>query len=278
MSNTIYIGCFFIVNPLQPATDILIAELGDRGFESFVETEDGLQAYITKREWKPEILEDVYILNSEEFDIEFTFEEMKQINWNEEWEKNFDPILVDNICSIRAPFHSKPEVLYDIIIEPKMSFGTGHHETTYMMVQQILNSDFTDKIVLDIGCGTGILAILAELKGASSVDAIDIDNWCYINTKENIERNECEKIDVYEGDAALLKGKQYDIIIANINRNILLNDISKYVASLNKQGIIFVSGFYRQDLSIIKSEFAKHHFKTGTIIEKNDWLSISFAR
>jgi ribosomal protein L11 methyltransferase len=169
MPNTTYIGYNFIVKPLQPGVDILIAELGEAGFESFVETEEGLSAYIQKTDWNAHILEDIQILNSEEFEISYTFEENEQVNWNVEWEKNFNPIIVNGLCSVRAPFHEKPDTVYDIVIEPTMSFGTGHHETTHMMIQHILKNDFTNKSVLDMGCGTGILAILAEKKGAKPI-------------------------------------------------------------------------------------------------------------
>ena len=152
MSNQIYIGYYFKVNPLQPAVEILIAELGYAGFESFVETDEGVTAYIQKEEWNEFILEDIQILNSKEFKISYTFEEIEQTNWNEEWEKNFKPIVVDDLVTVRAPFHEKPKTKYDLIIEPKMSFGTGHHETTHMMIQHILKNDFKDKSVLDMGC------------------------------------------------------------------------------------------------------------------------------
>src|SRR5690606_17252493 len=141
-------------------------------------------------------------------------------------------------------FHPKPDMEFDIVIEPKMSFGTGHHETTHMMVQHILKNDFKDKSVLDMGCGTGVLAILAEMKGAKPIDAIDYDNWCYLNSLENVERNGCKHISVLEGDAALLNGRSYDMIIANINRNILLKDMPIYVKSLNINGTLLLSGFY----------------------------------
>ncbi|HCY80919.1 MAG TPA: 50S ribosomal protein L11 methyltransferase, partial [Xanthomarina gelatinilytica] len=142
-----------------------------------------------------------------------------------------------------APFHEKPDTKFDIVIEPKMSFGTGHHETTHMMIQHILKNDFDGKSVLDMGCGTGVLAILAEMKGAKPIDAIDYDNWCYLNSLENVDRNNCKHITVCEGDANLLEGRSYDVIIANINRNILLNDMEAYVKSLNANGTLFLSGF-----------------------------------
>ena len=276
MSNTIYIGYYFTVEPLVPAVEILIAELGYGGFESFVETENGVTAYIQKEEWNSDILEDVQILKSDEFKISYIFNEIEQTNWNEEWEKNFQPIVVDDVCTVRAPFHDVPKTKYDIIIEPKMSFGTGHHETTHMMIQHILNNDFLNKSVLDMGCGTGVLAILAEMKGAAKIDAIDIDNWCYLNSLENVQRNNCKHISVYEGDASLLKEKAYDVIIANINRNILLADMSKYVTCLKKEGLLFLSGFYKDDISIINKECSKYGLKLQESLEKNNWVSLKF--
>lgn len=276
MSNIIYIGYEFKVTPVQPGVEILIAELGYAGFESFVETEEGVTAYIQKEEWHENILEDIQILNSEEFKIDFTFNEIEQTNWNEEWEKNFNPIVVDNICSVRAPFHEKPNTPYDIIIEPKMSFGTGHHETTHMMIQHILKNDFANKSVLDMGCGTGVLAILAEIKGANPIDAVDYDNWCYLNSLENVERNNCKHITVIEGDASVLTGKKYDIIIANINRNILLNDMETYISCLNKGGLLFLSGFYKDDIPVIQEACEKHMLKFEEKLERNHWVALKF--
>jgi ribosomal protein L11 methyltransferase len=276
MSNTIYIGYEFKVSPLQPAVEILIAELGYAGFESFVENQDGVTAYIQKEEWHADILDNIQVLDSDEFQITFEFNEIEQTNWNAEWEKNFKPIVVDNQVTVRAPFHDKPETAYDLVIEPKMSFGTGHHETTHMMIQHILKNDFKDKSVLDMGCGTGVLAILAEKVGANKLDAIDIDNWCYINSLENVERNDCNKISVYEGDVKLLDEKNYDIIIANINRNILLADISKYAKSLNKNGYLFLSGFYEDDISIIEAECAKNSLHLNDKLIRNNWASLMF--
>lgn len=276
MSNIIYIGYYFKVKPIQPAVEILIAELGYAGFESFVENEDGVTAYIQKDDWYEAILKDIQILNSNEFEITFTFEDIEQTNWNEEWEKNFNPIVVDDICAVRAPFHNKFETQYDIIIEPKMSFGTGHHETTHMMIQHILKNDFNNKSVLDMGCGTGVLAILTEMKGAKPIDAVDYDNWCYLNSMENVERNNCEHITVIEGDANVLPGKTYDIIIANINRNILLQDMPIYVSCLNKNGTLFLSGFYNDDVEIIQAACEKHMLKFQEKLEKNNWVALKF--
>ncbi len=274
MSNTIYIGYYFKVEPIEPGVEILIAELGYAGFESFVETEGGVTAYIQKEEWNASILDDINILKSEEFEITHTFEDIEQVNWNEEWEKNFNPIIVDDQCSVRAPFHDRPNTKYDIVIEPKMSFGTGHHETTHMMIQHILKNDFKGKSVLDMGCGTGVLAILAAMKEANKIDAIDIDNWCYVNSLENVERNNASHITVLEGDASLLKGRRYDIIIANINRNILLKDISIYASCLNEEGQLFLSGFYDNDIPLIMEESNKYGLEFHTKLERNSWASI----
>ncbi|WP_086476260.1 MULTISPECIES: 50S ribosomal protein L11 methyltransferase [Arenibacter] len=277
MSNSIYLEYNFTVKPLQPASDILIAELGERGFESFVETDEGVQAYIKKEEWNPEILEGLAILSNSLFAIEYSFVEIEQENWNATWEQNFNPIQVGDKCVVRAPFHEKPEVEFDIVIEPKMSFGTGHHETTHMMLQHILEHDFKGKSVLDMGSGTGVLAILAAMKGAKSIDAIDIDNWCYLNALENVERNNCNHIKVYEGTADLLVDQQYDIIIANINRNILLEDIPAYVKCLAPDGLLFLSGFYVEDIPIITEKCEEVGLKFEKKLEKNNWVAVKYV-
>lgn len=276
MSN-IYLGYHFKVEPKELGSEILIAELGELPFESFVESEFGVTAYIQKQLWNEHVLDELFILQSPEFAISYTVEEIEQVNWNEEWEKNFEPIDVDGKCHVRAPFHPKTDAEFDIVIEPKMSFGTGHHETTHMMIQHLLEMDVRGMKTLDMGCGTAILAILAEMKGAAPIDAIDIDNWCYLNSIENAQRNNCKQISVYEGDAALLKGKNYDLIIANINRNILLADIQSYVACLNPNGVLLLSGFYNEDIPAIDEcctqkglSFVKKH-------ERNNWVSLKYV-
>lgn len=276
--DTTYIEYHFTITPKQPATEILIAELGVAGFESFVENEQGVQAYIQQKDWNEHILNDIYILQSGEFAISYKKKVIEQINWNSEWEKNFQPIEVEGKVSVRAPFHPKTNLPYEIIIEPKMSFGTGHHETTYAMLQQLLTLEVKNKSVLDMGCGTGILAIFAEMKGATPIDAIDIDPWCYENSLENVNRNGCTQILVYEGDASLLTHKKYDIIIANINRNILLNDMKTYVQSLASKGILLLSGFYKKDIPIMDAEAEKYQLKKEVVIEKNNWVSVKYRK
>lgn len=269
-----YLEFKFVVDPPQPASEILIAELGMAGFESFVENADGVTAYIPKEEFEADVLAGIHILQSKEFDISYTQKEIEQVNWNEEWEKNFHPILVDGICSVRAPFHPETEAKYDIVIEPKMSFGTGHHATTHMMIQFLLRADLKDKAVLDMGCGTGVLAIMAEKRGAKTVDAIDIDNWCFQNTQENKQRNNCSRITAYQGTAARLEDQRYDTIIANINRNILLEDIETYVRCLNPGGSLYLSGFYAEDIPVIREECEKHRLVYDDFLEKDKWVAM----
>lgn len=276
MSN-IYLAYHFSVDPKEPGSEILIAELGEKPFESFMETENGFSAYIQKDLWTKNILDDICLLHSPDFTISHTIEEIEQVNWNEEWEKNFEPIDVNGKCHVRAPFHPKTYAEFDIVIEPKMSFGTGHHETTHMMIQHLLETNVSNLKTLDMGCGTAILAILAEMKGAKPIDAIDIDNWCYLNSIENAERNNCHEISVYEGDASLLKENKYDLIIANINRNILLNDMQQYVDCLNKNGILLLSGFYNEDIPFIDESCTEKGLTFVKKFERNNWVSLKYV-
>ncbi len=233
--------------------------------------------YIQKNDWNASLLSDVQILQSEEVHFSYEVKEIEQVNWNEEWEKNFESIVVDNEVSIRAPFHENPGLTYDIVIEPKMSFGTGHHETTHLMVQHLRSMNLEEKQVLDMGCGTGILAIFAEMKGAKAVDAIDIDNWCYENSIENVERNNCKAISVFEGDSRLLKPTSYDLIIANINRNILLSDMAVYTASLKENGVLLLSGFYTEDIEMINASAEKNGLVLDKKLERNNWVGLKYV-
>ena len=276
-----YIGCFFKIDSgsldIQTAIDILVAELGQVGFESFTENPDGVEAYIQKADWNASLLDDIQILQSEEVTFSYDVKEIEQVNWNEEWEKKFEPIVVADQVSIRAPFHENPGLKYDIVIEPKMSFGTGHHETTHLMIQHLMELDLQGKKVLDMGCGTGILAIFAEMKGAAALDAIDIDNWCYENSLENVERNNCHHISVFEGDASLLKSDVYDVIIANINRNILLKDMSVYADSLKENGILLLSGFYTEDIEKINESAESNGLKQDKKLTRNNWVGLKYV-
>ena len=274
--SSVYIEYQFKIQPATPWTEILIAELGEVGFESFVEEDGLLLAYILKSDWRESILDTISTLNNAAVNISWKSKEIAQQNWNAEWERNFHPIKVGDQCMVRAPFHPSENVDFDIVIEPKMSFGTGHHETTHMMLQHILDTPMEGMSVLDMGCGTGVLAILAQMKGASQVVAIDIDEWCFLNSKENVERNNCT-IEVYQGDSSILPGKKYDIILANINRNILLSDIPVYSDCLNKGGKLFLSGFYVEDLDIISTKCDDYGLKFVKNLEKNNWISAKYV-
>ena len=276
-----YISYTFIVKSAtlsnQIVSEILIAQLGETGFESFTENKNGVIAYIQKKDWHQEILDEVSVLRSDDFNISYEMEEIEQVNWNIEWEKNFEAIQVNNLVSIRAPFHTDPKLKYDIIILPKMSFGTGHHETTHLMIQQLLDLELDEKSILDMGCGTGILAIFSEMKGADKIDAIDIDEWCFENSLENAEKNQCNNITVYKGDASLLAGKNYDVIIANINRNVLLQDIEIYAKNLTKNGVLLLSGFYKKDIPIIAKKAQQNNLLLVKTLEKNNWVSLKYV-
>ncbi|MGB3774200.1 MAG: 50S ribosomal protein L11 methyltransferase [Leeuwenhoekiella sp.] len=273
-----YIEYSFKVKPITPGVDILIAQLAEIDFESFSETEVGLNAYILQSLDKADILEGVQVLSNSEFEIEFSKSKIDPVNWNAEWERNFEPIEVDEKCAVRAPFHPKTDVLYDIVIEPKMSFGTGHHATTYLMIKHLLKMQIEDKVVLDMGSGTGILTILASMRGARYVDAIDNDRWCYENALENVERNKVSHIRVKHGDVSLLKDTSYDIIIANINRNILIADIPTYANFLKEGGTMLLSGFYTEDIPALTEICNPQGINFIMNFEKNNWVACKFVK
>ncbi|WP_454952063.1 50S ribosomal protein L11 methyltransferase [Capnocytophaga granulosa] len=273
-----YIEYNFTVSPTEMGAEILMAELAEVGFDSFEDTPTGIKAYIPKDSWNEQILQDIYLLSNPEFTISYQITEIEQVNWNEEWEKNFSPIVVEDLCTVRANFHPVPNTRYDIVITPKMSFGTGHHETTYMMLQQLLPLSLEGVKVLDMGCGTGILAIMAALRGARDITAIDIDPWCVENATENVQQNDCSFITIKEGDVSLIVGEQYNLILANINRNILLSDIPAYTQALLPQGLLLVSGFYEEDLPAIKEKCQEVGLTYLSHIERNRWVSAKFQR
>lgn len=278
MSDTVFVCYDFNVEPAIPGCEILIAELSQLGFDSFQEHENGISAYVDSKISSEIDLKDIQIFNTEEFKISFEITSVEKQNWNIKWESNFDPIYVDNICCVRAPFHPKSDYKYDLVIEPKMSFGTGHHETTSMMISFILANEFTNSSVCDIGSGTGVLAILAEQRGANRIDAIDIDNWCYLNSLENIKRNNSKNINIFEGEVEKLMHFTYDNIFANINLNVLLNDICIYAKMLNKNGVLYLSGFYKKDINKIEQEARSSALKLIETKQENDWVSLKLSK
>ena len=274
-----YIEYTFTIAPMGVASEILVAELAEVGFESFVDTDSGLQAYIQEPLWNANILTDIQILNSKEFHITYSYQTIEQVNWNEEWEKHFEPITVEGQCTVRATFHPEAHTPYEIVIDPKMSFGTGHHETTYMMLQFLLKEELKGKKVLDMGCGTSVLAIMAAKRQATEVLAIDVDEWCVENSIENVQRNECEHIRVQLGDASSLANeKDFDVIIANINRNILLNDLPLYVPALKTGGTLLLSGFYEEDIPLIREKAETLSLQYIENLERNRWVAVKFEK
>lgn len=260
--------------------DILAAELAEIGFDSFVPCENGMQAFIPGIKFDENSLKDAIDNYPLEVAISYEIVTVASKNWNEEWEKHyFEPIVIGEECVIHSSFHKDiPVAKYDIIIDPKMSFGTGHHETTSLVIGEILKMNLTGKKVLDMGCGTAVLAILAAMRGASELLAIDIDSWCTENSLENIALNKVSGIEVKLGGAELLDGLHFDIILANINRNILLADMEKYAACLTTGGELYMSGFYKADIPVIEAELNRNGLELIDFKEKNNWVVVKTVK
>ncbi len=277
-----YIKANFICEPdSEIIRDVLVALLSEIDFESFLYADDHLEAYIPLSLFSSEKVEMLLIDFPMEASISYTHEVMEDKNWNELWEKNyFQPISFNDELCIFSSFHKlEGEYRYRILIDPKMSFGTGHHQTTRLMVEELLSmKNIEGKRVLDMGCGTAVLAILASMRGASEVTAIDIDEWAYRNAMENVQINKVENVQIKQGDAICLEGDQaYDIILANINRNILLEDIPKYVAVLNKGGTLVVSGFFKEDIHALRACAEESGLIYDHMSEKEGWTAVTFC-
>lgn len=275
-----YFEFTFSINPVIPGRDILIANLSELSFDSFVESENGVQAFVKENLLQEnEISKTIDFIKNSGFEISFEKQLLKDQNWNAIWESSFDPVIISNQCIIRAAFHVPAiNFKYDIIIEPKMSFGTGHHETTTLMIEQLLKMELQDMDVLDMGCGTSVLAILAAKRNAKTIMAIDNDEWAYNNSLENIKKNNCNNIVVSLGDAASLEGKIFDVIIANINRNILLRDLKFYNSSLRNDGKILLSGFFEDDISYLQEECNKQNLAIINVVAKNNWALLEIEK
>jgi ribosomal protein L11 methyltransferase len=255
-------------------SEILISFLNEIGFEAFHEDDTVFKAYIDTDVFDQDVLKETISMLPFGADLsEYIIEEMPDINWNSQWESNFSPVVIDNHVTVKAPFHKlETKTPHEIIIEPKMSFGTGHHETTSGMLSVMSELNFDGKTVIDMGCGTSILAVYASMLGAKHVLAIDIDHQCIINSLEIIELNKVANIHVMQGDIEALEGKEADIILANINRNILLNQIKTYRKVLNIGGLLMMSGFYEHDLGMIDEECQNSGFEQISNITNNNWI------
>jgi ribosomal protein L11 methyltransferase len=275
MSN--YIAYYFEVDPPQPGSDILIAALGELGFESFVENDSGFEAYISEEQERNVDLKE---LNFEDFKFSFEKDKIEQVNWNEEWEKNFEPVLVEDLLLIRAPFHPEiKHVKHEVVILPKMSFGTGHHDTTWLMCKQLFDLDLKNKSVLDMGTGTGILAIVAKKLGATSIVGIDIDEWSAENAKENCIANGGADIEIHLGDKDLLNQyKEFDVILANINKNVLKIQIPLYAKHLRANGVLLMSGFFTTDVDELERSASQHGLKLIERYSRNNWAVMKLGK
>jgi len=269
---------FKLIPDNQENREILVAMLSDLAFESFDESDEQVMGYIPGEIVNLEEIKQITSLLP--FSVQTEDEIIPDKNWNEVWEKNyFKPLLIGNRCLVRAPFHTEFEPAeFELVIEPKMAFGTGNHETTTLVAEQILNMDLTEKTVLDMGCGTGILGMLASLKGAKSVTAIDIDTWSFESTVENARLNNIVNLEAKLGDASLLGSETFEIIFANIHKNVIISDMSKYESVLQSGGKLFLSGFYTHDIPDIKAKAESLGLVETGFQEKNNWVVYSFEK
>ena len=276
-----YTAVNFVSTDIQDwQKDLLIAELAEIGFDTFEDTDEGFAGYIPSANLDIQALETLLLAQTGEFNVDYQINDVKEENWNALWESNFNPIVVDDACYVRATFHdAKPEYTYEIVIDPKMSFGTGHHQTTSMMLSYILENNFQNKKVLDMGCGTGILAILAAKKGAKHILAVDYDNICVDSVKENSELNGITNIESQLGSKEVIVGNKFDTMLANINRNILLDQMSTYADNLDSKGELYISGFYEEeDLPILRKccEELSFTFVSHKVLDK--WCAAKFIK
>ncbi len=264
------------LTPINPWREVVIAQMGLLGFESFVNTPLGFKAYIPQNEFQEKEFSQIDVFDFQELEIEWDTKIIPPENWNRQWEENFSPIRVGERCVVRADFHPPEKAEYELVITPKMSFGTGHHETTQMMISFLLDLNCNNKTVLDMGTGTGVLAILAEKRGAKTVLAVDNDPWCVENTLENLEMNHCQKISA-QLSSTVPKKKKYDMVLANINRNVLLKQIADYAQVLAPEGDLLMSGFYVEDLGIIQNACETEGFRFILNLDINNWVAAHFT-
>ena len=257
---------------VNPFADIIVASLNEIDFESYIEDENGIKAYVQTHLLDKNAVIEIISEISELCELTFTISKVKQENWNQQWESNFEPVVINDKCVIRAHFHQPiHDVDFEIIITPKMSFGTGHHETTSLVMNEMFSLDFNNRSVLDMGCGTGVLAILASKLGANTLVGIDFDEWAVENAEENSVLNSIDNIDYIHGDADAIGDATFDIIVANINRNIILQDIEKYVGAMNEESEIIFSGFLKEDIPLILDKSEQLGLDLVVSKNKNKW-------
>lgn len=273
-----YLEYSFRVTPSEPGLEIAQAALSTLPFDTFTIEDGVLRAYIREDLFDQEAFEDLFLWELEDFVISFDRKSIPQQNWNEQWEKSFTPIDIDGRATIRAPFHPAPASGLDILIEPRMSFGTGHHQTTHMMVEHLLDTSCRGLDVCDMGCGTGVLAIVAAKLGAENILAADIDSWAYENALDNISANDCPRIRVELGGAEVLGDRTFDVFLANINRNILIRYMADYARAVRLGGYLILSGFYVPDNDAIVAEAAKYGFSPVKSLEKDRWSALKFTK
>ena len=273
----IYLEVTVRLSPLIPWREVMIAEMGSIGFEGFEETSSGFKAYIPKNEYREKSFKQIAVFSQDGLSIDWNTSDIAPENWNSAWEQNFTPTRIGDRCVIRADFHPPERAEFELIITPKMSFGTGHHETTQLMVLLLLEIDCHQKSIVDMGTGTGVLAILSEKKGATNILAIDNDPWCIENTLENIATNQCKNIRTKLTDQ-LSETLLFDSVLANINRNILLEQMDAYAKALKPEGNLLLSGFYVEDLGIIRSKCESLGFRFIRNFEKNNWVAALFNK
>lgn len=268
----------YSIKVAEDLREVVLAFLSQLPFDTFAEVPEGIEAFIAEKNTKAELEVELNSLASQ-FSFEWKKEQIPDQNWNALWESNFEPIQVGGFCGIRADFHPPlQEVEYEIIINPKMAFGTGHHATTHMMLQMMEHENFQDKQVLDYGCGTGILAIMAALLGARTIDAVDIEEASYENTLENMRINQVDNIQVFHGTLAQISGTDYDSILANINRNVILESLPALYDKLVSNGNLFVSGFLAKDEKLLRTEAQKHGFIIDRQLSKTDWICLKLLK
>ena len=273
-----YIEIDISLSEKSPFADIITAKLNEIEFESYQETEYGLQAYIQQKLFNEDLLNNAFSILKNKVDFSFKITEIKQQNWNLKWESSFQPVIINEKCIVRAAFHQPIDIEFEIIITPKMSFGTGYHATTFLMMNSMFNLDLINKTILDIGSGTGVLSILSEKLGARNILGIDIDNWAFENAKENKKLNNCNRISFEISDVSNIVNKRFDVILANINRNIILKEIDTYSALLNYGGHMLLSGFYTDDESLILSKIEKLNLNFQMKKQKDNWLLLHLQK